>query len=586
VIIGGCKQPKPAASVASNNAPATASSIAPAPWFADVTGKSGLQFVHEVGPVGNYALPQIMGSGAALFDFDGDGRLDAYLIQNAGPNGPKNQLFHQEPDGTFRDVSAGSGLDVAGYGMGVAIGDVNNDGLPDVLLCEYGGIRLFLNNGNGTFTEVTREAGLSEAPPMPSPQATVTCVDTGTHPEIRPWPMCAAFVDLKRSGWLDLVVVSYVAYDPSRQCTDPTGKPDYCGPADFPGGITRVYRNLGTSPGVSAPAIPHFQDITSAAGLASAPSWGLGIVAADFDGDGWPDLLIANDGRPNQLWINQHDGTFKNQAVERGLAYSAAGQSAGNMGIALGDVQGDGLFDVYITHLTDEYNALWIQHPRGVFTDRTAAAGLIGHGQGTGFGTVLADFDLDGALDLAVVNGGVLRSAHPVSQADAPNLAPYWRAYAQRNQLFAGDGTGHFRDVSSANAGFRATPNVARGLAYGDIFNDGSVSLLVTTVAGPARAYRNIARRRGHWLEVRAILPRSGGRDAYGATVRVRAGGRQFLGLVNPASSYLCGNDPRVHFGLGKADHVQAIDVDWPDGTHETFPGEIVDRRIVVREGM
>jgi hypothetical protein len=576
----GCKQ-KPATNP-QTPAPATREVDTPGEWFADVTEKSGLHFIHETGPVGNYRLPEIMGSGAALFDYDNDGRLDIYLIQNGGPRGAKNQLFRQQPDGTFADVSEGSGLDVAGYGMGVAVGDVNNDGFPDVLICEFGGVRLFLNNGNGTFTEVTREAGLGE-PPETSP--------------IRPWPMTATFFDYDRDGKLDLAVVSYVAYDPSRKCADAQGRQDYCGPGDFPGSITRIFHNTGWD---DATHIPHFQDVTASAGLAEAPSPGLGTVAADFDGDGWPDLLIANDGRPNRLWINQHDGTFKDQAAERGLAFSTGGQVEAGMGIALGDTSMSGLFDVYITHLTDENNRLWMQSPRGTFTDRTIAAGLIGHGQGTGFGTVLADFDCAGALDLAVVNGRVLRSPHPISTtapssgnrgtrqppvSSSADLAPYWQAYAERNQLFAGDGHGHFRDIAAANPAFCAAPGVARGLAAGDIFNDGAVSLLETTVAGPAHLYRNIARRKGHWLMVRAIDPALGGRDAYGAKITVQTSTARFIGLVNPGSSYLCSNDPRVHFGLGPADHIASIEVRWPDGTRETFPGGKADQLRVIRKG-
>lgn len=573
LLQGGCRRNASSVAVSGN----TSSAATDAHWFADITERSGLHFIHDAGPVGNYELPQIMGSGAALFDYDGDGRLDIYVVQNGGPGGSRNQLFHQEPDGTFRDVSAGSGLDVAGYGMGVAVADVNNDGLPDLLLCEYGGIRLFINNGDGTFTDATREAGLSTGAEL-----------TG----IRPWPAAATFFDYDRDGWLDLAVASYVAYDPSRRCTDSKGKPDYCGPADFPGTITRIYHNLGMrnrgGTDSSAPrrgGIPRFEDVTSQAGLSTTPGPGLGIIAADFNGDGWPDLLVANDGRPNALWINRHDGSFANEAFDRGLAVNAHGQAQANMGIAIGDVNANGLFDIYITHLTDEYNALWLQGPRGRFTDATVAAGLVGHGQGTGFGTVLADFDLSGTLGLAAVNGRVLRSPRPMSEAQAPNLPTFWRAYAENNQLFASDGQGRFRDISSQNPAFCRRPNVARGLASGDIFNDGSISLLVTTVAGPARLYRNIAHRHGHWLEVRAILPAHGGRDACGALVELQAAGRRFVGQVIPGSSYMCSNDPRVHFGLGRVSHIDAIRITWPNGAREQFPATAADQQLTLRQG-
>jgi hypothetical protein len=393
-------------------------------WFEDVTEASGLDFVHDAGTRGDYFMPQIMGSGAALFDYDNDGRLDLYLIHNGGPHGAKNHLFHQEKDGRFTDVSAGSGLAVAGFGMGVAVGDVNNDGWPDLLLTEYGGVRLFLNNGNGTFTDVTQAAGLDNLL----------------------WAASACFLDYDRDGWLDLVVVNYVDYAPSRPCADASGKPDYCTPGAFAGSVTKLYRNRGPEKRLSI----RFEDVTLRAGLGHKPGPGLGVVCADFDGDRWPDLFVANDGRPNHLWINRHDGTFKEEAVPRGLGYNALGRAEANMGIALGDVNGDGLFDLFVTHLTEETNTLWVQGPRGQFQDRTGAAGLASPGwHGTGFGTVLADFNPDGAPDLAVTNGRVSRAKlRPAAERIDGGLAPFWVPYAERNQLFTGDGRGRFRDVS------------------------------------------------------------------------------------------------------------------------------------------
>jgi hypothetical protein len=315
---------------------------------------------------------------------------------------------------------------------------------------------------------------------------------------------------------------------------------------------------------------------------------GLGVVCADFDGDGWPDILVANDGKPNYLWINQHDGNkhtgFKEEAVRRNIAFNVVGQAMGNMGIAVGDVDGDGLFDVLITHLTEETHTLWKQGPRrGLFEDQSVASGLARtRWRGTGFGTVLADFNQDGALDLAVANGRVAKAKEIVKGAEP--LGSYWGLYGERNQLFSNNGKGVFSDISARNSAFCGAYNVARGLACGDIDNDGSLDLLVTTVAGPARVLRNVARDRGHWLMVRAVDPALH-RDAYGAEVRLRAGGKTQLRWINPGSSYLCSNDVRAHFGLGTFEQFDRIEVLWPDGTTETFTGGKVDRLIILKKG-
>jgi hypothetical protein len=527
-----------------------------------VTEEVGLDFVHDAGPLpgDTYFMPQIIGSGAALFDFNNDGRLDIYLLQNGGPKGARNRLYQQLPDGRFKDVSAGSGLDIAGYNMGVAIGDVNNDGLPDVLVTQYGGVRLFLNNGDGTFTDVTREAGLQNLA----------------------WGCSAAFLDYDRDGWLDLVVVNYVAYDPAKPCLGPNDPPEYCGPNTLPGQVARLFHNCGPVAGARGRAV-RFEDVTAKSGLGALPGPGLGVVAADFDGDGWPDILVANDGQANRLWINRHDGTFRDEAVVRGLAVNRVGATEANMGIALGDVSGSDLFDVFITHLTAETHTLWVQGPRGRFEDRTSRAGLTRSAwRATGFGTVLGDFNHDGMLDLALVNGRVAKMDLPPGKDP---LGPHWSRYAERNQLFANDGLGGFHDISLENPALCGRPNVARGLAYGDVNGDGALDLLVTTVAGRARLYRNVAPKRGHWLLVRAVDPRWGGRDAYGAEVRVRAGERTWLRLLNPASSFLCSNDVRMHFGLGPAERVEQIEVRWPDGMVEVFPGCGADRQIVLSRG-
>jgi hypothetical protein len=526
------------------------------PWFADVTDQVGLDFTHDAGPGGEHFMPEALGSGAALFDMDADRRLDIYLLNNGGPKGAPNRLYHQLDDGTFKDVSAGSGLDISGYNMGVAIGDVNNDGRPDVLVTQYGGVRLFLNLGHCKFRDVTEQAGLRNPT----------------------WGTSAAFFDYDRDGRLDLVVVNYVDYDPTSRCRAANGDREYCPPSKFQGRVTRLFHNLG--PGPNGEPV-RFEDVTVVAGLSRLPGPGLGVICADFDGDGWPDIFVANDGKANRLWINQKDGTFKEMAYVHGVACNALSQAEAGMGVALGDVDGNGLLDLYVTHLTEETNRLWKQGPRGLFQDRSVEAGLAEPAtRATGFGTAFLDVDHDGWLDLTVVNGRISRAPALAN----PALGPHWGMYAERNHLFANDGTGHFRDVSVNSPALCATPNVARGLAVGDLNNDGALDLLVTTVAGKARIFRNGAPNRGHWLLVRAVDPALN-RDAYGAEVVMTAGGLRQVRLVSAAGSYLCSHDPRVHFGLGAAKCYDKLTVKWPDGLVEDFPSGASDQQVDLCKG-
>ncbi|MFO1497009.1 MAG: CRTAC1 family protein [Verrucomicrobiota bacterium] len=522
----------------------------------------GIEFVHDSGSHGQYNMPEHIGSGAALFDYNNDGLLDLYLIQCGGVDSKsRNQLYRQEADGRFRNVSEGSGLDVTGLGMGATVGDVNNDGWPDLFLTEYGRCRLFLNLGGERFQDVTQGSGL----------------DNGR------WSTAASFIDFDRDGWLDLVVGNYVDYHPDRQCLDPAGAKEFCGPQDFQTTVSRLFRNLGAGRGAD---LVRFEDVTVRSGIARAQGKVLGILCADFDGDRWPDIFMADDGVPNRLYINQRNGCFIDEAVVRGIAYSGMGSVAGNMGIGVSDVNGDGLFDLFVTHLTHEQHALWTQSPRGFFQDQTAVAGLAQLPlRGTGFGTALVDFDLDGWADLAVVNGSIRRgSAHP--GACVPGLLSFWQPYAQQWQVFLNDGRGHFSDVSLSNPSFCGFAGIGRGLAYGDIDNDGDVDLVAICAGGPVQLFRNVAARRGHWLSVRALLePAFGGRDAVGAEVWVQASGRQWSKLVQPSSSYLVSNDPRAFFGLGANAPIENIRVLWPDGTEESFSESGVDQHVILRKG-
>lgn len=520
--------------------------------FDDVTERAGVAFVHDTGPTDNYFVPQQMAAGCAVFDCDGDGRLDLYFLQTAGPgSGKKNQLYRQKADGTFENISDGSGLDFDGHNTGVAVGDANNDGRPDVVVTQYLGTKLLLNEGNGKFRDVSAEAGIKN--------------------EL--WGASATFFDYDRDGFLDLFVANYLDYDPSWKCTAANGTRDFCGPRTFKGTIARLFHNRGVRDGV-----PRFEDVTVASGIAAKSNPGLGAYAADFTGDGWPDVFVANDGKPNFLWVNRKNGTFTEEALSRGIAFTGAGNAWANMGIGVNDYDGDGLFDVFVTHMNTETHTLWRQNPLGQFRDATAASGAVRtKWRGTGFGTAMTDFDLDGWPDIALVNGRVFRGP----EEPAPDLPEFWRPYAERNQIVRNLGDGKFVDVSEVNPSFCSRLNVGRGLAGGDIDGDGRPDLLLLAIADRGRLFRNRTKG-GHWFGVRCVDPALGGRDLYGSEVRVTAGGRTYLRIVQPSDSYLSSSSPEALFGLGAADRVDGIEVTWPDGRKGTFPGGAADRRIVL----
>ena len=552
----------------------------PSSWFEDITELSGVRFVHQVTTSGNYLFSETMGSGGAFFDFNNDGRLDIYLIHNvASSEIATNRLFRQEPGGRFTDVTAGSGLDVAGFGNGVAVGDVNNDGWPEVLITEYDRVRLFLNDGNGRFKDVTAATGI-----------------TNQH-----WSVPAAFFDYDRDGWLDLVIGNYLDFDPSQKCFDAKGQPEFCGPHGFRPTITRLLRNLGPDEpaGLSRlgravdqrGGLPRFEDRTVEAGFARVPGKAMQILCADFDGDHWPDVFITDDALPNRLFVNQRNGTFKEEAIQRGIGYTGTGGAAANMGIAIGDADNDGLWDVFVPHLAQENHTLWRQIRRGIFDDHTARAGLLNvPWHGTGFSAVFADFDCDGAVDLAIANGAVRRPIRGSSIDNVPfrvaaDIMPFWTAYAQPAQLFANDGTGRFREISDGNPELCGEAVVGRGLLCGDVDNDGGPDALIIGIGGRAGLYRNRASPRGHWLGVRAVLPDLGHRDAYGAEVVVQAGDQRWWRLIQPAYGYASSNDPRVHFGIGTTAEFDAIHVRWPDGALERFSGGPANRYVTLRQG-
>ena len=562
--------------------------------FVDISDEVGLDFQRAVGPPGTYFLPEINGSGGAMFDYDGDGDLDIYLV-NSGPSPhaagefppsqrTENRLFRQEADGTLLDVTADSGLGDTGYGIGCAIGDVDNDGDPDVLVTNFGRDRLFLNDGHGHFRDATDAAGLQSSG----------------------WANSAAFCDYDRDGRLDLFITHYGTDSPEshrQACNYGNGQAGYCSPAYYDPSTDLLLHNEG--PG--SDGVVRFRDVTTAAKLHWHQAKGAGfcVVAADFNRDGWPDFYVANDLYGNRLWINQQDGTFKDLGAQSGAAFNRQGLHEASMGLAMGDVDSDGDLDLLATHITDETNTLYLNR-NGQFHDVTQEWKLeLPSRRHTGWGVALIDLDHDGFLDIPLVNGLVVPCQQRTNsndpdrptgvitidvlkdsgQATVKDPSRYWSQYDDRNQVFFNTGHNSFLERTDEAGDFSRETYSGRALIYGDFDNDGDLDLLVTTVGGRARLYRNDVRKTGHWLRLKVTDP-AHRRDAYGAEVIVVAGDHRYHRFVNPASSYLASNDPRVHVGL-KDSHFDRIDVRWPDGSRrwESFAGGDSDREIRLTRG-
>ncbi len=552
---GGCREteadaparaaPRPAAARASIGDPAGSLR------FIEVTEAAGLEFTHEPAFEGEYRFEEIMGPGCALADFNGDDLLDIYLV-NGQRERASDRLYLQSADGGFVDATTASGLSPSGYGMGCAVGDYDNDGDLDLYLTNLAADELWRNEGDATFTDVTAAAGLDN----------------------RLWSVSAGFFDYDRDGRLDLYVANYVLDPDSARCYDLAGRPDYCGPDRLPPAPDKLYRNLGGG---------RFRDVSAESGIAAIAGPGLGVLCADLDNDGWQDVYVANDMARNFLWINRGDGSFEETAVLAGCAFNRDGAAEAGMGIALGDVDLDGLQDLLVTHLRGETNTLYRTRGPGAFDDATDASGLgMSSTPYTGFGTVLADFDLDGDLDAFVVNGAVKRRTliSPHAATDE-----HWTRYAEPNLAYRNDGTGRFENVSATAGVICTRAEVSRGLAAGDYDNDGDLDLLMTHTGGPARLFRNDGPRVGRWLIVRAVEP-AARRDAIGAVVSVTAGGRTHRRVVLAADSYASTRQPSVHFGLGDVDRIDDVTVRWPDGSSEQFAGVGLDMVIELRRSM
>jgi enediyne biosynthesis protein E4 len=522
--------------------------------FVDVAAASGIIFKHDNAASPEKYLIETMGSGAAWLDYDGDGYLDLYLVNSAAtkvykPSPPlRSALYRNNGDGSFTDVTVKAGVAAEGlFGMGAAVGDMDNDGHPDLYVVGYGRSILYHNNGDGTFTDITGKAGVANA---------------------GKWGSSAAWLDYDRDGWLDLVVVNYLDFTPEHNVVcQYQGQRGYCHPNQYRGQTPALYHNNhdGT-----------FTDVSNVSKIGSKPGNGLGVITFDFNGDGWPDIFIANDSMENFLYVNRRNGTFEEVALPAGVALSEDGKAEAGMGVDAADYDGDGKPDLFVTHLDMEFNRLYRNRGDGTFEDATFTAKL---GYTTfhmsGFGTRFLDFDNDGWRDIFVANGHVLDNVERY-HADT--------SYAEKKTVYRNLGGGRFEDVTSQLGPDVLLPRVSRAVAVADFDNDGDLDILVTNNGQTPQLLRNDGGNRQHWLQVRLIGTRSN-RDGIGAVVKIVAGGRTQIDEATGGGSYQAAHDPRLHFGLGGLVKVDSIEVKWPSGLVEKLANITADHVITIREG-
>ncbi len=539
-------------------------SSASAQIFREASATTGLVFQHFNGATGKYYMAEMMGAGVALFDYDNDGDLDVYLLQGTALDAqkplfplpktqkPGHRLFRNElfprKQLRFTDVTEKSGLGLIGFGMGVATGDYDNDGFVDLYVTNFGSNALLHNNGNGTFTDVTKQANVDD------PR----------------WSSSAAWVDYDHDGDLDLFVCNYVDFTVAgnKPCFAPSGERDYCGPQQYRGLPDRLFRNEGNG---------KFSDATLSSGIASAYGPGLGVTCADFNGDGRVDIYVANDGAANLLWMNKGNGKFEEEGLLSGAAYSMDGVPRAGMGVTAGDFDNDGDEDLLVTNLTKEGSTLYRNNGKGLFTDASLEFNLAQSSfMSTGFGVGWFDYDNDGWLDLFAVNGAV---------TIMPALRGQPFPFHQRNQLFHNEAGKTLREISPANIPALQLSEVSRAAAFGDLDNDGDVDCVVANNNGLARLLLNENALRNHWLQLK-LVGKQDNRQALGAKVLVQVKGQPPLHRrVHTDGSYLSANDPRVHFGLGKAAAIETVMVEWPNGTRESFSPVRLDALKVLQQG-
>jgi hypothetical protein len=525
--------------------------------FTDVTRAAGIAFHHENAATPQKFLIETMGAGCAWIDYDRDGLADLYLVNSAEtaafkPEKPlRSALYRNNGNGTFTDVTAKAHVGADGlFGMGVAVGDFDNDGNPDLAVLGYGRSILYRNNGDGTFTDVTKRAGVTNA---------------------GKWASSAAWFDYDNDGRLDLVIANYVDWTPERNfyCgSQGAGMRSYCHPNDYHGVAPTLYHNNGDGT---------FSDAGASSGLAKSPSNGLGVVTFDYDDDGWQDIFIANDAVANSLFHNNGNGTFTEMAYEAAVAVSEDGVTEAGMGIDAADASGSGRMDLIVTHLDQQQTRFYRNLGRGIFQDATAPAKLAyATFRMSGFGVRFADYDNDGWPDFFVATGHVL-----------DNIARYHTGvtWAEPKLIFRNTGNGLFADVSGESGPDLQTPTVSRGLASGDYDNDGDLDLLISNNGAAPQLLRNDGASGNHWLEILLIGTRSN-RDGVGARLKLKVGDRTLSEQRKGGMSYQSAQDPRLHFGLGSRTKADSLEIRWPSGSVTRLTDIAANQILAIKEGV